>query len=264
MFIYVQNRFNTKPTVTRLASAAAPSECALVPYIDAPLMVLPRDTAGLRALRSSGFWRKRAAERRKFETEFGAAAFKVITDAPSLKLWLPRVHELFLKRWAGEHSGSKWMTQQGFSSFSQAMIELAAEGQACLAILYREDNEELLSYGYLVESPRTLHFFQHATSTDPRYKSHRLGQAFLTQLLSYAVQSERFDSFDFMIGLQPYKLEWATCIQRTWRIIDRKEHATSAGFYMAIWRAHAEEFVRRTPWAYACGKRLLNFRLRRP
>ena len=231
-------------------------------YIDAPMMVLPRTADAFRGLRKSKYWREQGRSARKFDKEIAPARFSMLTAEADLQRWLPEVHALFLQRWEAGTTRSAWATAEGFQPYQDAMIELAGTGEAALAVLLSDatgsdDGPELLAYGYLLEQDRTAYFYQHAATVREEYRSFSLGTRFLIELLEHCIASERFDAFDFMVGVMPYKLQWATCIQRVYEEIPRDAYDSSLAWRRAVARARATSLIRANPAAMRLARRFL-------
>ena len=258
MFLYVQNRFNPEPRLSLLPPHDTAPRSVQVPYIDAPLMVLPRSIDAFRQTKKGKYWRKQSWSVRKFDDQFGPVTFAVLTEPAALEHWLPEVHALFRRRWEDGATRSAWASDAGFAPYRRAMIELAASGEASLAVLYRGQPDvhtgELLAYGYLLEQDRTLYFYQHAASVRDDYRSFSLGTRFLIDLLEHCIASERFDAFDFMVGVVPYKLQWASCVQRVYQRFARDDHPSELAYRLAVGKARATALIRNSPRASALAR----------
>ena len=237
MFLYVQNRYNPRPSTVLLPpdeQGVGAERCAWVRGHDAPLMIVPRDPAALRARRRAKFWADVRRRERRFEERFGALGFERVADPRALEEWLPKVHALFLARWRHTHTGSAWATERGFEPYADAMRELAAEGVASLHVLYRTSDRGLLAYSYDLEQDRTLYLYQHSAAQDPELRGLSPGVLFMTKLVTEIVERGQVDALDFMIGIFDYKLDWARCVQRTYRLVRRGDYASDFAWRLGI------------------------------
>jgi len=196
VFLYVKNRFDPEPEYVLTRKMAAEKGVALVRFLDAPFFLLPSAEEGLRGIRSGNYWRKRGREERQWVSMHGEMKFDVLTDTDELQEWLPKVKDLFRARWADEQSSSRWMSDDGFAQYANAMVELAKQDEASLAILYRVDTEELLAFGYNLDKGNTRHIYQHATNVLEDYRKFRLGQFFLIYLFEHSILNG-YTFFDF-------------------------------------------------------------------
>ncbi len=247
MFIYVKNKCNPSPEYVLLPEVGDASDSVRIPHLDAPAVLVPKTVEELHQRRSSKYWRERSRSERKFARDVAGLKFDIISQPDQLQKWLPKVHRLFLQRWKGEFTTSEWNTGAGFQPYSDAMLSLAPEGNASLAVLYRTDSDELLSFGYCLEQNRIRYLYQHASTTDPAYRKYGFGTILMAYLMRDTVSSGRYDLFDFMVGDLQYKIEWATHIQRTWRVIRKEDFNTEFEYRKAFLSAWTISFVRSKP-----------------
>jgi CelD/BcsL family acetyltransferase involved in cellulose biosynthesis len=171
--------------------------------------------------------------------------FQANVPADEIAAWLPRVQSLFALRWATAYTSSPWVTPEGFAPFGAALSQLAATGEASLSVLAHGD--ELLAFSYNLHAGRRFCYFQHATDDRPEFRKFSLGKVFLAKLLTTLVSDGRHTVFDFMVGEDAYKLEWADCIQRVYVLVERRPRDGVVAFAARYLRARARVAVVRSP-----------------
>lgn len=208
MFDYATNALN--PTPMLVTDTARPDDrlVAHLDYCNAVVMDVPSSPDALRALHKGKFWSTLRRKERRLGDAFGDVVFHVVTDENGLRRWLPQVQQVFRERWADEYTSLSWKTHAGFAAYHDAMIALAREGQAELLVL--EADGRMLSFAYCVSSGDTFYFFQHATTTDERYRRFSPGKLLVWKMVSHLVDDGRFTTLDFMLGDHDYKHEWGS------------------------------------------------------
>lgn len=216
MFDYVKNRYNPSPSmfVQGAVGSEPPSGRMLVhdiPFSTIRYMHVPPDLSALRDLRGRKYWSSRRRYERRMAETFGPISFRILTSEPDLRAALPKVQDLYRRRWANEYTSLPWKTDEGFQPYADAMIDLASTGEAELAVL--EVGGKLLSFGYSLINNGVYHFYQHATTPDPAYRQFGPGSLLLPKLLTHVVEAGECHTVDFMLGECAYKTEW-TSLQR--------------------------------------------------
>lgn len=257
MFDYVRNRYNPQPRYV-VPPAARPAGRLVydLPFSTTSLLPLPHDQEGFRALHGSKFWSTLRRKERRVVDAFGPLTFRVVTDAAALREVLPEVRQLYRDRWAEEYTSLPWKTDDGFAPYAEAMVSLAAEGKAELAVL--ESEKELLAYAYCLTQDGTYYFFQHAALPAPEYRRYSPGKLLVWKLLCDVVDRGAFHTFDFMLGDADYKREWAekTCQVRL-RVEEARTLAGYVRFALKIVVFRLKIWVQFNPRLRAAAKRVL-------
>lgn len=228
MFDYCVNEYNEQPTLV-VASQLSPEVTKanfLFRFSSAPYMVVPATIDDFKKLHKRKFWYNLKRTQKLFCQEHGGVSFKILELENDLHNYLPKVFALFRKRWSGKYTSCSWKTPKGEKVYSEAMLNLAQKKKAFLAVLLGKD-DKLLSFGYCLTDETTVYFYQHAVEVNPEYKRFSLGKIFLSHLLENIVLQKRFARFDFMIGNQAYKQEWATGEEQVFKLFLRQKDFSS-------------------------------------
>lgn len=193
-----------------------------VKYSEAPYRILPASLDEFKALHKKKFWYNLKRSVRLYEAEHGQLYFEILREPQDLSYFLDKVFYLFNKRWENEYTSAVWKTKEGFSAYKKAMIDLASTRNAFLAVLYGQ-NKNLLSYGFCLEQDNAIFFYQHTTITEHCYRNYSLGKVLIEKLLRYAI-SKKYEKFDFMVGIPPYKFEWAKQTKVVYRLIGKENY----------------------------------------
>lgn len=218
MFDYLKNRYNPNPTL--FCSSELCPGYLYVKYTDAPFLDLPSSIEGFKALHKRKFWYNIKRSARLFRQEIGVLQFSILRDQKEIEKFIGQVFVLFNQRWKNEYTSSTWKSECGFDRYKEALIELSKSENAFLAVLYTEGNK-LLSYGYCLVDNNIIYFYQHAACVEPTYRKYSLGKLMLYYLLKYAVKN-KYDRFDFMSGISPYKSEWTNSVRPIYSYVGKK------------------------------------------
>lgn len=257
MFDYVANRYNPDPRYV-LAGTPPPSDRLIrdLPFSTTSVLPLPGDAEGLRALHGSKFWSTLRRKERRFVDAHGPLTFRVLTEEAALREALPQVQQLYAERWASEYTSLPWKTPEGFAPYAEAMVALAAEGRAELAVL--ESEKELLSYAYSLRQDGTYHFFQHAAVTASEYRRYSPGRLLVWKLVTHVVERGDCHTFDFMVGDADYKREWSHHTLPVFlRVTGERTPVGRVRFAAKVAASRLRVFVQFNPRLRAAAKRVL-------
>lgn len=240
MFLYVQNRFNLEPSYA-LCPKSHDGSMYTIEYLGAPVAKIPRTMEEFRQRKSKKYWYNIQRAESRFESEYGPLEFHWLETAHSIKPWLPAVHELFVKRWAHSYSSSEWLQEGGFERYAEALLQLAEEGKASLALLSSQGR--LLAFSYNLHEANVCYFYQHASVQDEAYQKFSLGKIFLIKFLQALISDGRFYEMDFMVGIASYKMEWAHAVQKVYCCLYRKDYSNAWSYAVAIAKQKLRIFV---------------------
>lgn len=209
MFEYVRNEYNPRPVLV-LEPDGRPSDRLIrdLHYARALSFPIPRSETELEARHGRKWWSTVRRKERRLREHSTGVAFRVLTGPDELAEMLPQVQRLFTERWAEEYTSFAWKTPDGFAPYAEAMVDLAAQGRAELAVL--EGDGRLLSFAYCLLDDGVYRFYQHASTPLPEYRPFSVGKILVTRLIEDLVRSPRCSEFDFMTGESDYKREWGT------------------------------------------------------
>jgi CelD/BcsL family acetyltransferase involved in cellulose biosynthesis len=215
--------------------------------------MLPNSLDEFKALHKKKFWYNLKRSVRLYEEEHGQLYFEILREPQDLSYFLDKVFYLFNKRWENEYTSAVWKTKEGFSAYKEAMIDLASTRNAFLAVLY-DQNKSLLSYGFCLEQDNTIFFYQHTTISEHCYRNYSLGKVLIEKLLRYAT-SEKYEKFDFMAGIPPYKFEWAKQTKVVYRLIGKENYWNYVILYLFRMRYylqfnHYSRRILKFVWSY--------------
>jgi CelD/BcsL family acetyltransferase involved in cellulose biosynthesis len=193
---------------------------------------------GWKALHERHKSKQRSAWRRKATRlgKLGELQFSETSDPATIVEAIPRMAELFAKRWEGQRV-------DGFSSQlefqSTAAAALAADGLALLSTL-RLDGE-IIAFAYGIRSPTATSSY--VLAHDDRFYRFSPGLLLLLQVLEAA--AERGDErYDFSVGEAPYKAQWMTGQQDVHRALWGAGRRPRAAWSAAWARARDVEKLR--------------------
>lgn len=210
MFDYCVNDFNPQPEIiqARDLSSDKKNQNFFLRFACSHYFNLPASIEEFRKLHRKKYWYNLKRSQTLFAREHGELNFKIVVEQHELMRYLPEVFRLFRSRWRGKFTSCSWKTADGEKKYTEAMLALAIQNRAFLAVL-TDSQDNLLSYGYCLCDNGTVYFYQHSSDDRPEYRRFSLGKVFISLLLERLVLHGQFRKFDFMIGSQPYKLEWA-------------------------------------------------------
>jgi CelD/BcsL family acetyltransferase involved in cellulose biosynthesis len=207
VFEYLRNEYNRTPLLTVEPHPVPPGKFVIdLPYSTAPLLRLPRSAEELDRLHGRKWWSTMRRKERRLRENVADVEFRVLASATEIEQLLPPVQSVFEERWSGQYTSFPWKTPEGFQPYADAMLELAPQGRAELAVLLGDGR--LLSFAYCLREGSTYYFYQHATTTDPRYQQFSVGKLLVMKLVQQLVHDGRCETLDFMTGASAYKLEW--------------------------------------------------------
>jgi CelD/BcsL family acetyltransferase involved in cellulose biosynthesis len=218
MFDYLKNEYNPHPLLFLQNDRS--ENFLYVKYATSPYMDLPSTQDLLRSIHKKKFWYNIRRSEKLFNDKYGELHFDVLTDKDRLIFFLDQVYTLFNDRWSKEYTSFIWKNKEGFEKYKTAMIDLAVQDKAFLAVLY-DSNKKLLSYGYCLVEEGVVYFYQHTTTIQEEYRKYSLGRVFLNQLVKYCIDS-KYKKIDFMTGNSGYKKEWANNVNYIYRLAGKK------------------------------------------
>lgn len=222
MFDYCRNEFNLSPDMMLFSQLNEDTRRRYfcLKFSRACFMKLPKTVDEFRRLHRKKYWYNLKRSQGLFEKHYGALEFKIVADKAELMRYLPEVFKLFRKRWEGRFTSCNWKTKSGEIAYTKALLDLAKQNRAFLAVLTGL-NDTLLSYGYCLCEDSTVYFYQHSTDDSSEYRRFSLGKIFIALLLENLVKQGTFRKFDFMVGSQSYKLEWASGCEDVYKLFPK-------------------------------------------
>lgn len=236
MFDYVRNALNPTPALVLGGTARPPGLVADLPYCSAVVMDVPGSADELRSLHKSKFWSTLRRKERRLGEAHGDVRFEALTAERDLRAWLPRVQALFAERWADEYTSLPWKTAEGFGAYADALVALAATGAAELLVLHA--GGRLLAFAYCLVGSDTYFFYQHAATTQDRYRRFSPGKLLVWKMVTRVVDDGRFRTLDFMLGEHDYKQEWGTRAQQVHLRVAEPRTPAGAVRFVARWLYH--------------------------
>lgn len=219
MYNYVQNKYNTNPSYFKENDFK--KNHLYIKFIQSPILKLPDNEEEFLKTHKKKFWYNIKRSLRLYEEKFGTLKFQICRDSNSIKHYMPQVYTLFNRKWANEYSSSEWKKQEGFQPYTDALIDLAHSNGGFLATLTDVDNK-LLSYAYCLNTGDTVFFYQFTSDDSIEYRKYSIGKILIYKLLLETVKSKRYKYFDFMNGVQPYKLEWTKSVEWIYYEVGRR------------------------------------------
>ena len=205
MFLYVKNRYNICPNL--VLDSEKNDRDLYLSYMPSRYLLLPKTLDEFHNSHKSKFWYNIRRSERLYQDEFGELVFSIVTN-DDIDVFLDKVFVLFNSKWNKEYISSDWKCKKGFDRYKSALIDMSKTGEAFLAVLH-DSNSKLLSYAYCINDSQTVYFYQFTTTVEKEYLKFSLGKILIYKLLSHLIEKKDFVKFDFMIGEQEYKKEWA-------------------------------------------------------
>ena len=177
--------------------------------------------------------------RRRRQVEARGGEHRSIRDAAEVPAALERFFALHARRWEGD-GGSDGISTPAHVAFHREVVpKLAHAGWLCFDELWVEGECRSSIYG--IEHGSTYYFYQ--SGYDPDWSGQSVGLVLLGLSMEGAA-GRGMQVYDFLHGVEPYKLEWATRCRQTLRL---QAYVKGPG---ALWLLGAEAAERRArSWA---------------
>ena len=195
----------------------------------APYFLLPDTLTDFKKRHKRKFWYNLRWQEKKLREELGDLRFEILYDEKKLSKFLIKVFELFKERWKDEYTSSAWKRWDGFKKYADAMIELAKQKKAFLAVLY--SGEFLLSFAYCLVENNIVYLYQQCSTRDKKIAKYSPGKILFWKLFEQLIE-QGYKKFDFMLGERYYKMEWATGCEEIFFKIEGDRNIKG---YLSVW-----------------------------
>jgi CelD/BcsL family acetyltransferase involved in cellulose biosynthesis len=199
------------------------SLCSLLERLDWPHWVWPTYEAP--AVRWSkgweAYWDSRKAKlkanvrrRRRNLESLGEVTISRCESEEDLNAMWPETQRLHQARWHGRYTRSLYthpVGQEFYKALAQAFL---IRGWLDLTFLYLDSKPIAFHFGFCYGG----RFYYYIPAFDPAYAAYAPSTQLLVHLLERSFEAG-FEVFDFLIGDEPYKYDWATENQQTFRLV---------------------------------------------
>jgi CelD/BcsL family acetyltransferase involved in cellulose biosynthesis len=151
----------------------------------------------------------------------------------------PRMLELAMalhaRRWQGQHTSTVFSSSAAGRSFYRGSVPAAVrQGFADLAVLELDERVIASAIGFHHDQE----FAYYMPAWEPVYQRYAPNSLLLVHLMQYAADRGA-TRFDFMLGDEPYKSQWATSQARVQTIIAAKPGATGRVWLLKTLALHS-------------------------
>ncbi|MBA2447604.1 MAG: GNAT family N-acetyltransferase [Chloroflexi bacterium] len=203
------------PTVVELAQMARERglPCAVLAGHPRPGVGLAGDWAGYLASRPGRFRYNLRSRRRRLE-KLGEVRFTTATG-PEVQAALPTLTDLHARRWAGQRTATSFSSSpRGRAFYREACRHYAERGLVELSAL--EVDGRMVAGSLSFTERDTMYYYLPAW--EPRLAAYAPSSLLLGHLIEDAF-ARGLRRFDFMLGDESYKAQWATEERRTVRLV---------------------------------------------
>lgn len=228
---------------------------AYIEFDEAPYLELPKTVGEFRKAHKHKFWYNIARGEKLFLRDFGPLEFLVTAERDLLFEYLPKIREVFSRRWNNVHTSLGWDRAEEFKKYHDAMIDLSTAGNGEIALLVNKG--VVLAFAYNLICDKKYYFFQHAVRPDQKYRKYSLGKILIAHLMEDVIR-RGFETFDFMTGKHGYKGEWADKSRKVYlRVCEKKDFSGYFRFLAKTAFYRLRSFVHRHKKAEFLLKRLI-------
>ena len=214
MFDYISNFFDKESNVVDHRICKKGYYNTFILYDYSPIMKIPSDNESFKKLHKGKFWYNLRRSRRLVNNEIGHFYFNKNYNSEAL-LFLDEFRNLFLHRWKNDYTTFGWKNDYRFKKFKSELKKIISKNPDCfeVASLRLKEDDSLLAYslGFVLDD--TYYFFMHNINLKFNKSKYSLGTIFLEDLINSFIGNKKVKNFDFMLGLNPYKMKWTKNIK---------------------------------------------------
>ena len=226
MFEYINHHFNLQAHVVEKDFTVDEKMFTTdILYDFSPVLTLPNSLETFKASHKGKFWYNLRRSKKLFVAGCGDFSFDNYIDNDAISL-LEEIRVLFLKKWEKKYTSFSWKSEKGFCKFKSHVKKIIKECPGIFVIntIRLNNNDSTIiaySIGFIIEE--TFYFYMHGVNSAYNKSSFSLGTIFLEELITSLILNPRVMVFDFMTGLNPYKLKWTNKTKPIfWRIETNK------------------------------------------
>ena len=214
MFDYISNFFDLKSNVVESKLSKKDSFNTFILYDYSPFMIIPSTLKSFKKSHKGKFWYNIRRSKRVVEDELGEFSFQKHYNSDAL-LYLDEFRTLFLTRWKNDYTSFGWKNDSGFNKFKSQLdkIILNYPDTFEIATLRLKSDNKLLAYSLGFVLNNSYYFFMHNVNLNFNKSKYSLGTIFLEDLIKSFIGNKNVKNFDFMLGLNPYKMKWTKTIK---------------------------------------------------
>jgi len=193
-------------------------------YDYSPILKLPKYIDEFKSTHRSKFWYNIRRSKRLFQEDFGEISFEIYKNKNAFRL-LDTVRHIFIERWANTYTSFYWKRKDGFDKFKTTIDYIINNYPDTfqISVLKIKSSDEIIAYSVGFETNNTYYFWMHNVKVKYSLSKYSLGTIFLNNLLFHLIDKGNIKIFDFMLGINDYKLKWAKQRKKIyWRIKTKK------------------------------------------
>ena len=226
MLEYVSHYFNIKNNVVEKNFKVNSNKFTYdILYDYSPLLKLPDSIEEFKSSHKGKFWYNLRRSKKIFNNEVGEFMFEKYYDQDAF-LYLDDLRKIFLDKWKNSYTSFSWKSKSGFDKFKSEIKKIIIKNPSSFEIsLFKLKNDNTIiafSIGFILKG--TYYFYMHNINVNYNKPSYSLGTLFLEELITSFIAKPNLKTFDFMTGLNPYKLKWTKDIKPIfWRVETKKK-----------------------------------------
>ena len=153
--------------------------------------------------------KSRSAMRRKARRlgEKGTLEFRHFSTPAEVEALMDRVFQIYERRAEGVYRGPLWLSDSGQTFLKAWAVSMAERGVMDLAVMFVGERPLAFCYGFYNDTD----YYQYGLAFDPDPQYYKYSPGLLLEehqlKFSYSLGLERYD---FLLGNESYKQEWAT------------------------------------------------------
>ena len=179
-------------------------------YDYSPMLELPLSIDDFKLTHKKKFWYNIKRSSRLFEKDYGETYFETHKNKEAFNSLDP-VREIFLKRWSTSYTSFFWKRDLGYKKFKEFINRIIIDypDSFQISLLKIKSSNEIIAYSIGFELNNCYHFWMHSVNIKYSLSKFSVGTVFLNNLISHLIIEGNIKNFDFMLGLNDYKLKWA-------------------------------------------------------
>lgn len=220
MFDYLNPYFNLKTNVVDTKLNKSKMYNTFIFYDFSPHMIIPSNYEDFKNSHKGKFWGNIRRSKKILREELGDYIFEKQYNKTAISN-LEEFREIFLTKWKNSYTSFSWKSDLGFDKFKVILDEIIEKNPNTFetATLRLKSNNTILAYSLGFKIDDTYYFFMHNINYKYNKSKYNLGTIFLEYLIKSFIENKGITQFDFMLGINPYKMKWTKTIKPIYWVI---------------------------------------------